>query len=190
MATNKKERREKLLALLNVDPFLTDYQLAERLQVSVATIRLDRMALGVPELRERMKDLAARNHTKLRSLEGYEVIGELVDLAIGSYGISLLSVNSDMTFKRTDILRGHHLFAQANSLAVALVDAPIALTASAHVKFIRPVKSSERVVAKAELIQKAGTRHTISVASRVDQELVFQGEFIVVAIDHKGSDSD
>ena len=34
---------------------LTDWQLADELKVSVATIRLDRMALDIPELRERAR---------------------------------------------------------------------------------------------------------------------------------------
>lgn len=49
----RNERRKALRELLQKDPFLTDWQLAERLGVSVATIRLDRMALDIPELRER-----------------------------------------------------------------------------------------------------------------------------------------
>ncbi len=58
MRLNRQERRDALQELLRKDPFLTDWQLAEALEVSVATIRLDRMALNIPELRERAKTIA------------------------------------------------------------------------------------------------------------------------------------
>ena len=189
MTSTREQRRRQLQTLLNEEPFLTDQQIAERLDVSVATVRLDLMALGIPELRERIKSVAKKNYAKLRAMEDFEVIGELIDLNIGQHALSLLTTTQDMTFKRTDILRGHYLFAQANSLAVALVDADVALTASAQIRYLHPVRSGERVVAKAELIKKQGSRHTISVESRVNQRVVFRGEFVIAALDYKGSDS-
>ncbi|GAE89212.1 transcription factor fapR [Acetivibrio straminisolvens JCM 21531] len=51
----KKERQAILLEKLEHDPFLTDEELSEMLGVSVPTIRLDRLELGIPELRERIK---------------------------------------------------------------------------------------------------------------------------------------
>ena len=49
-----------------------------------------------------------------------------------------------MSFKRTGIVRGHHLFAQGNSLAVALIDADVALTGSAQLRFHEPVRVGDR----------------------------------------------
>ncbi len=188
MASNKELRRQQLKELLESDPFLTDNQLADRLDVSVATIRLDRMTLGIPELRERTKKMAAQNYAKLRALEGSEVIGELIDLEIGNYGLSLLSITSDMTFERTNILRGHYIFAQGNSLAVALVDAEVALTASAEVKYLKPVMSGQRVVAKANVLNKSGSRFTVQVDCLVNQDLVFKGRYVIVSLDKEEVD--
>ncbi|HOB08429.1 MAG: transcription factor FapR [Limnochordia bacterium] len=189
MVSRRQRRRSGLQALLEKEPFLTDRQIAELLEVSVATVRLDRMALGIPELRERIKAVAEENYAKLRALEGHEVIGELIDLSIGREALSVLTTTPDMTFKRADILRGHYLFAQANSLAVALVDAEIALTASARIRFLHPVAGGRRVVAKAKLEKKVGSRHTIKVESRVEQQKVFEGDFVVVALEKKESDT-
>ena len=51
--------RDKRHALLQKriedNPFINDEELAEELSVSVATIRLDRMALGIPEMRIRIR---------------------------------------------------------------------------------------------------------------------------------------
>lgn len=189
MVSRRQRRRSGLQALLEKEPFLTDRQIAELLEVSVATVRLDRMALGIPELRERIKAVAEENYAKLRALEGHEVIGELIDLSIGREALSVLTTTPDMTFKRADILRGHYLFAQANSLAVALVDAEIALTASARIRFLHPVAGGRRVVAKAKLEKKVGSRYTIKVESRVEQQKVFEGDFVVVALEKKESDT-
>jgi len=93
-----------------------------------------------------------------------------------------------MVFERTQILRGHHLFAQANSLAVALVNANVALTAKANVRYYIPVKNGDRVIAKAALVSEKGSRSEIIVESKVNQEMVFRGEFTVVALE-KESDS-
>ena len=46
-SNTKKERQVKLTEMLRNDPFLTDEELAELLEVSVPTVRLDRLELGV-----------------------------------------------------------------------------------------------------------------------------------------------
>ena len=52
MSRIKKEERQQLLReKLNISPFTTDEELATYFGVSVPTIRLDRLALGIPELR-------------------------------------------------------------------------------------------------------------------------------------------
>ena len=81
--------------------------------------------------------------------------------------------------ERKQIARGHYLFAQANSLAVALIDAPVVLTGSARVRYKRPVKLGERVIAKAVVKVQKGNTYLISVYSYVEQDLVFKGQFIV-----------
>lgn len=44
----KKERQQLLLQQVKEKPFLTDEELAQKLGVSVQTIRLDRLELGIP----------------------------------------------------------------------------------------------------------------------------------------------
>ena len=42
--------------------------------------------------------------------------------------LSILDITQDHVFERNGIARGHHLFAQANSLAVAVINDELALT--------------------------------------------------------------
>lgn len=180
MRLSKKERQQLLKATIDETPFITDEELSKKFNVSIQTIRLDRLELSIPELRERIKDVAkSKLDEEVKSLQIEEIIGEIVDLEMDKSAISIFDVKSEHVFTRNRIARGHHLFAQANSLAVALIDDELALTAKANVKFTRQVKENERVVAKAKVISndEARSRTTVLVQSYVGQELAFIGEF-------------
>lgn len=177
-----EKRLERLRELLHREPFLTDRQIARRLGVSVPTVRLDRLRLGIPEMRERTRRLAEQQVAQPRSLFASEVIGELVELQLGRWGLSLLRTGAEMGFSRTGIVRGHYLFAQANSLAVALIDADVVVTGSARVRFVRPVRVGEEVLARAEVTRSKGNKHLVDVTSRCGSEAVFRGLFVVAAL--------
>ena len=55
---SKEERHQIMIRELRKKPFLTDQDLSEILGVSVATVRLDRQTLGIPQLRDRMQKMA------------------------------------------------------------------------------------------------------------------------------------
>ncbi|HHY74589.1 MAG TPA: transcription factor FapR [Bacillus bacterium] len=180
MRLSKKERQRVLKATIDETPFITDEELSKKFNVSIQTIRLDRLELSIPELRERIKDVAkSKLDEEVKSLQIEEIIGEIVDLEMDKSAISIFDVKSEHVFTRNRIARGHHVFAQANSLAVALIDDEFALTAKANVKFTRQVKENERVVAKAKVIAIDTARHrtTVLVQCFVGQELAFIGEF-------------
>lgn len=177
----KQERQQKLITLLEENPFLTDEELAESLGVSVPTIRLDRLELGIPELRVRTKEVAEQFYSKICSLEMGELIGDLVDIDIAKRGVSILEVRPDMVFAKTKVLRGHYLFAQANSLAVALIDAEVVLTGKTEVRFLQPVFLGEKVIAYAHVTKRKGNSYFIEVKSRVGNKDVFRGKFTVFA---------
>lgn len=176
---SKKIRQQTLMDIVEHNPFITDEELAEKLNVSIQTIRLDRMELAIPELRKRMKSMAVKSFDQVRSLQLNEVIGEVVELQLDQYGISILEIGQEQVFKKTGIARGHFIFAQANSLAVALINQEIALTVKADIRFIRPVYLNERLIAKARVIHSSEERSEIEINTYVGSELVFKGHFVV-----------
>ncbi|MGI5850609.1 MAG: transcription factor FapR [Caldicoprobacterales bacterium] len=186
----KKERQRRLIEDLNQDPFMTDEELSEMFNVSIQTIRLDRLELGIPELRERIKNVAERNYSKLRSIEGKEIIGELVDIELGKSGISILNTTDDMVFQRSRVVRGHYIFAQAESLALAVIDAPVALTGVANIKYKIPIYAGDKLVAKAEVVRRRGNKYFVWVKIKVRQEEAFRGKFILVSIGPDGTDNE
>ncbi|PWU68905.1 transcription factor FapR [Gracilibacillus dipsosauri] len=179
MRRSKKERQELLQETIEGRPFITDEALAQLFQVSIQTIRLDRMELGIPELRARIKSVATSNWNEtVKALPIDEVIGEIIDLELDQRAISILDITEEHVFSRNKIARGHHLFAQANSLAVAVINDELALTTNADIKFTRQVIQGERVIAKATIKDKEKMKRTIvKVESFVDNEIVFSGVF-------------
>ncbi|WP_419465883.1 transcription factor FapR [Bacillus spongiae] len=180
MRQSKKVRQELLQQTIQENPFITDEELSEQFAVSVQTIRLDRMELSIPELRERIKHVAEKTFTdEVKSLPIEEVIGEIIDIELDQSAISIFDVNVEHVFKRNQIARGHHLFAQANSLAVAVINDDLALTAESKIRYHRPVKIAERVIAKAKVVTSVNEkgRTIVEVSSYVGQELVFNGIF-------------
>lgn len=174
----KRERQEKLKGLVAANPFLTDKELAEHLGVSVPTIRLDRAELGIPELRERTLAVASEV-SSLKALGQQEIVGDLRELVIGQRGRSELYIDEKMVLEKAQVARGHHLFGQANSLAVALVDAEIALTGSAEIKFVRPVRLGERVIAEGRVLRRRKDKYWVEVISKVQDEEVLWGRWIM-----------
>jgi len=186
---SKSQRHQRLVQLIEDNPFITDRELTRLLRVSIQTIRLDRLELAIPELRERMKLMAERSYDAVRSLPLDEVIGDIIDLELDKSGISVFDIREEHIFSRTGIARGHHLFAQANSLAVAVINDKIALTRTADIRFVRPVKLGEKCIAKAYVRSGAEgqSKTKVEVNTYVSDEIVFQGSFIIY---HSANDVD
>jgi len=191
MRKTKSERQRELKETIENTPFITDEQLAEKFSVSIQTIRLDRMELSIPELRERIKTVAkSKWKSTVKALPIEDVIGEIIDLELDRRAISILMIGSEHVFSQNQIARGHHLFAQANSLAVAVINDAFALTAKSEVKFTRQVHEGERVVAKAQVVKQSGKGLTeVQVESYVGQELVFTGRFHMYHSSERREDS-
>ncbi|MBU5267843.1 transcription factor FapR [Virgibacillus proomii] len=188
MKRPKAERQRLLKETIEKTPFITDEELAKQFNVSIQTIRLDRMELSIPELRQRIKSVATDQWNEMvKALPLEEVIGEVIDLELDKRAISILDIRHEHVFSRNKIARGHHLFAQANSLAVAVLNDELALTAKSELKFTRQVKEGERVIAKAMVQGKEKGLTTVHVNSYVENELVFTGVFhMYQSNQHKG----
>ncbi len=167
------------------NPFMTDEQLARALDVSVQTIRLDRISLGIPELRERTRRMAENARNKVRAIDRKDIVGELIDLELNKMGISTLKVTPEMALEKTGVASGYYMFAMADTLALAVVDAQMVLTGVGNVKYKTPVYAGALLVAKAELIHRRNNKYFIWVKIRNNNEEVFRAKFIVVSLDQE-----
>src|SRR5690554_2441034 len=96
MRPKKRHRQSELQSVLDSNPFLTDEELAKIFGVSIQTIRLDRLELGIPELRERLKMVAHDAYAKIKSLSQQELVGQLWELELGERGVSAMDTTMHM----------------------------------------------------------------------------------------------
>jgi acyl-coenzyme A thioesterase PaaI-like protein len=179
---NKKARHELLKNKISKYPFMTDNDLASHLKVSVQTVRLDRFELKIPEVRQRIKNLAEEAEFKIKSISNDDIVGELIDIHLGHSGISMMTITDDMVFEKNKITKGHFIYSQANSLALAIIDAEVAITGVAKIKHMIPVQKNENLIAKAEVTKVRGNKSFITVRTTSDEETVFIAKFIIVSI--------
>ncbi|MBT9281503.1 MAG: transcription factor FapR [Hydrogenibacillus schlegelii] len=183
MRLSKEARRAALQAYLRENPFVTDEALAEHFGVSVQTIRLDRAALGIPEMRDRVRAVAERLFQNVTSLAEEEFIGTLVALELDRRAASTLTITPVHTFRRSRIARGHVLFAQANALAIAVAPAPAALTRRAEIDYLAPVILGDTVEAVATVVERPKpNRRVVRVEGAVGGKPVFTGVFRVALL--------
>lgn len=180
--SSKSERIKSLKQVIAERPMATDEEIASVLGVSIYTVRADRQRLGIPDARQRTKEMATGLFGKSKSLTDQEIVGELLDLQLNKEGLSLLETHAEMGFKRSDLVRGHMLFAQANSLAVAIVDADVVLTGEAHIRFVSPVRVGEKTLGKARVISEDGRKKEVEVVLKTKDRLVFEGTFMVYGL--------
>lgn len=181
---SKAQRQKELVDMLNNDPFYTDEELANIFEVSIQTIRLDRMSLNIPELRERVKSIAEAETLKVKTLGMKEITGEIIDLSVGDVGISILEITEDMIYSKTNTLRDTYIFSMAHSLAMAIIDAPKVIMRSANTKCLKLIQQKDRLIAKAELCEDIDKKYFINVTvNNRAQECIFTGEFVFEEIE-------
>ena len=179
---NKKARHELLKDKINKYLFMTDKDLASHLNVSVQTVRLDRFELKIPEVRQRIKNLAEEAEFKIKSISNDDIVGELIDIKLGQSGISMMAITDEMVFEKNKIAKGYFIYSQANSLAIAIIDTKIAITGVAKIKHMISVKKGEKLVAKAEVTKVRGNKFFITVRTTSNETTVFIAKFIIVSL--------
>lgn len=183
---SKLERQRKIKEHISNDPFLSDKKLAELFNFSVQTIRLDRLEMGIPEMRKRIVQVAkdTSSSDKVKSLSKEEIVGELIDLELGKNAIAILKTTKDMAFNRTGIVRSHYIFSLADSLAISIIDAEVALTGVARLSYKKPVYAGQTLVAKARIARNKGNKYLVSVHVKTDQKEVFTGKLVIFTVNN------
>ena len=181
-STVKIARQESLKKMLADNLFLTDEELAECFSVSIPTIRLDRGFLKIPELRMRVKDVAKNNVKKVKSIIAVDIPGELIQIELNKSGVLLFETNTKMAFTHSQVVRGQYVYSMAESLAIAVIDAKVALVGVANIKYKKPVIANTKLLAKAEVKRIKGNSYIVWVKIFVGTEEVFRGKFILVAV--------
>jgi hypothetical protein len=170
-----------LVKLLEANPLMNDEELARSLSVSVSTVRLDRALLNIPELRERMREMAEKASGSIAGMKRGTLFGELLGLEIGQWGLSLFCPDHEMISSEEGSIGDHYLYTQAATLALASISGAHAKVESARIRFVRPVFPLERCIGRSKVGTHKDGRTVVSVRIRIMDEDIFIGRFIVVS---------
>lgn len=181
--SEKKLRQERLAKLLEKNPMATDMELASLLGVSVSTVRLDRAVMGVPESRERIKNMAQEAGRKLRSLSRGDIVGDLLELDPNRWALSALRTTREMSFRTTDYLWDNYIYAQASSIAVAVIEAESVIIDSMRGDYKGHAKVGDTLIARAKVGTNKENRYIVSVRTRVGDREIFVGRFIAAVLE-------
>ena len=105
-----------------------------------------------------------------------ELCGKPVKVEEGTSTIEFITTPR-MAADQSGLVHGGFIFGLADYAAMLAVNHPNVVLGSADVKFTKPVKINETVIAEAEVVSSKGKKHTASVVVKRENDVVFQGEF-------------
>lgn len=171
---DKQHRREAINNLLRRNPCLTDEELAKEFSVSVATIRLDRQALGIPQMRARMESVVAVSGHPAKVREGLRIL----DVDLGIKGVGLFDTTADMADK-AGFVSAETFYGAAADFAEALSGIPFASTQVGNIKYKVPVKPGTLLVVKGRIVLMRGNKKHIYVSFFDGETEVYRSKFIM-----------
>jgi acyl-coenzyme A thioesterase PaaI-like protein len=89
-----------------------------------------------------------------------------------------LRPDAAMAVDDSGLVHGGFIFGLADYAAMIAVNHPNVVLGAADVKFLKPVKANESIVAEASVTSKEEKRQTVSVVVKGERGLVFKGQFI------------
>ena len=169
---DKNKRREAIQSLLRQNPCLTDGDLADHFSVSQATIRLDRQALGIPQMRERMEHLVIAQPSEAR--EGIRIL----DLDVGDKGVGLFKTDETMT-DSAGMVPAEKLYGAAADFAESLAGIPFASTQVGNIKYKVPVVPGTLLIVKGRIVLMRGNKKHIYISFFAGDQEVYRAKFIM-----------
>lgn len=99
-----------------------------------------------------------------------------------SEGKSIVKLRTDerMIADEKGLIHGGFIFSLADYAAMLAVNEETVVLAKAEVKFIKPVKLSDEILAIAEVREVEGKKRKVYVEVKKGEEVVFSGEFLCV----------
>lgn len=78
----------------------------------------------------------------------------------------------------TGLIHGGFIFSLADYAAMLAVNHPNVVLGSAEIKFLKPVRKEESLLAEGKVIEKKGKKNIVKVEVRRDNLLVCEGTFV------------
>ena len=111
-----------------------------------------------------------------------ECFGTPVHLEEGISRVELLTIGS-MAVDETGLVHGGHIFGLADYAAMIAVNHPNVVLGSSEVKFLKPVRAGETVIATATAEARQGKKQIVAVTVTRNNDVVFSGTFTCFVLD-------
>lgn len=108
--------------------------------------------------------------------------GAPVKVAEGVSRVELLTT-ADMAVDDRGLVHGGFIFGLADHAAMIAVNHPNVVLGASEVKFTKPVRVNETVIADARVTTAEGRKQIVSVSVSRGEELVFKGDFSCFVLD-------
>lgn len=102
--------------------------------------------------------------------------GTLVQLGEGSARVALEATDS-MVVDAQGLVHGGFVFGLADYAAMMAVNDPNVVLGAAQVRFLKPVRLGDHLIASAQAVEARGRKHEVRVEATVNSERVFEGTF-------------
>lgn len=116
-----------------------------------------------------------RTHRKIDT----SLSGEVLELSEG-YAKLRLRTDSRMVADELGLVHGGFIFSLADFCAMASVNEPTVVLAQANIKFLKPVRVGDELVAEGRLTRAEGKKRWVYVEVKRGEEKVAEGEFLCV----------
>lgn len=111
-----------------------------------------------------------------------ELCGVPIYLEEGNSKVELAMLAS-MAADETGLVHGGFIFGLADYAAMIAVNHPNVVLGSSEVKFLKPVKTGDKVVAEAKVEDIQGKKQRVLVSVTRQEEVVFSGVFTCFVLD-------
>jgi len=112
----------------------------------------------------------------------HSLCGRPLEIENGASRVEMLTTAA-MAVDSSGLVHGGFIFGLADHAAMIAVNHPNVVLGAAEVRFLKPVKSGETVIAEAQVENKSGKKHIVSTMATRDGETVFEGTFTCFVLD-------
>ncbi len=119
---------------------------------------------------------------KTHQLINKELCGKPVEIGNGKAMVELLT-DEKMAVDEEGLVHGGFVFGLADYAAMLAVNDPFVVLGSADVRFLKPVKVGDKLIAKAKIESSNGRKRIVNVDVLKNGETVFNGTFTCFVLD-------
>lgn len=111
-----------------------------------------------------------------------ELCGKPLEVEQGFSRVEL-TTSGQMTADDMGLVHGGFIFGLADYAAMIAVNDPNVVLGASNVKFLKPVKVNEKVLAEARVSEQKGKKYQVDVSVFCNDVKVFEGEFTCFVLD-------